>query len=312
MALDLGEEKAGMTVPDLTPEQQMERFRPEEPIGPRIIRWVVSIAIIVPFIWAVIGLEISPERIWRAPSEIWILLRGMFPPDFDNSGRIASKLLESIYIAWIGTVMGAIFSFPLSFMAATNVAPRWMTIPTRGILSAIRAFPELILAVILIVPFGLGAFTGALAIGLHSIGTLGKLSSEVIEGVDDGPIEAIGSAGGTLPLQIRYGIIPQAMPTIVAYWLYRFEINIRASAVLGLVGAGGIGAEIVARLSFRADWPKAGAALIATVAVVLVVDAVSSSIRRRIITGQPSTSMLSKGMVAITGAGRPPSTELEA
>jgi phosphonate transport system permease protein len=301
-----------MTVPDLTPDEKMEQFRPQEPLGPRIIRWVVGIAIVVPFIWAVIGLEISPERIWRAPSEIWVLLSGMFPPDFDDSGRIVAKLLESIYIAWIGTMMGAVFSFPLSFMAATNVAPRWMTIPTRAFLSAIRAFPELILAVILIVPFGLGPFTGALAIGLHSIGTLGKLSSEVIEGVDDGPIEAIRSAGGTLPLQMRYGIIPQAMPTIVAYWLYRFEINIRASAVLGLVGAGGIGADIVARLHFRADWPKAGAALLATIGVVLVIDAVSSSIRRRIITGQPSTSMLSKGMIAITGAGRPPSTELGA
>jgi phosphonate transport system permease protein len=270
----------------------------------------VTIAVLVPFIWAVIGLEISPERIYRAPAEVWVLVTGMFPPDFDDSGRIVAKLLESIYIAWIGTMMGAVFSFPLSFMAATNVAPRWIAVPTRAILSAIRAFPELILAIILIVPFGLGPFTGALAIGLHSIGTLGKLSSEVIEGVDEGPIEAISSAGGTLVEQMRFGIVPQAMPTIVSYWLYRFEINIRASAVLGLVGAGGIGAEIVARLSFRADWPKAGAALLATVAVVLIVDAVSSSIRRRIITGQPSTSLLSKGMVAVTGAGRPPSTEI--
>ena len=311
MALDLGEEEAGMTVPDLTPDQQMKQLRPKEPIGPRITRWVVTIVIVVPFIWAVIGLEISPERMYRAPAEVWTLLTGMFPPDFDDSGRIVAKLLESIYIAWIGTMMGAVFSFPLSFMAATNVAPRWMAIPTRAVLSAIRAFPELILAIILIVPFGLGPFTGALAIGLHSIGTLGKLSSEVIEGVDEGPIEAISSAGGTLMEQMRFGIVPQAMPTIVSYWLYRFEINIRASAVLGLVGAGGIGAEITARLSFRADWPKAGAALLATIGVVLIVDAVSSSIRRRIITGQPSTSMLSKGMIAITGAGRPPSTEIK-
>jgi len=299
-----------MTVPDLAPRHAADTIRPREPIAGRVIRAVVAVAVVVPFIWAAIGLEISIERVVSAPAEIWILLTGMFPPDFDDSGRIVSKLLESIYIAWIGTVMGAIFSFPLSFMAATNVAPRWISIPTRAILSAIRAFPELILAVILIVPFGLGAFTGALAIGLHSIGTLGKLSSEVIEGVDDGPIEAIGSAGGTLPLQMRYGIVPQAMPNIVAYWLYRFEINIRASAVLGLVGAGGIGAEIVARLQFRADWPKAGAALIATIVVVLMIDAASSSIRRRIITGQPSTSLVSKGMIALTGAGRPPSTEL--
>jgi len=300
-----------MTVPDLAPKHNSDTLRPAEPIAGRVIRAIVAVVIIVPFIWAAIGLEISAERLLNAPAEIWTLLTGMFPPDFEDSGRIVAKLLESIYIAWIGTVMGAIFSFPLSFMAATNVAPRWISVPTRAFLSAIRAFPELILAVILIVPFGLGAFTGALAIGLHSIGTLGKLSSEVIEGVDGGPVEAIGSAGGTLPLQMRYGIAPQAMPNIVAYWLYRFEINIRASAVLGLVGAGGIGAEIVARLQFRADWPKAGAALIATVVVVLMIDTVSSSIRRRIITGQPSTSMLSKGMIALTGAGRPPSTELE-
>jgi phosphonate transport system permease protein len=300
-----------MTMPDLSPDATTESDRPVAPMTGRIIRAVVAVAIIVPYIWAAVGLEISADKVWNAPGEIWTLLTGMFPPDFDDSGRIVSKLLESIYIAWIGTVMGAIFSFPLSFMAATNVAPRWVAVPTRAALSAIRAFPELILAVILIVPFGLGPFTGALAIGLHSIGTLGKLSSEVIEGVDEGPIEAIGSSGGTLALRIRYGIIPQAMPNIVAYWLYRFEINIRASAVLGLVGAGGIGAEIVARLQFRSDWPKAGAALIATVVVVLMIDAASSAIRRRIITGQQSTSLISKGVVALSGIGRPPSTELE-
>jgi len=144
-----------MTVPDLSPDEQMVQLRPKEPMPLCITRLVVTILIVVPFIWAVIGLEISPERIYRAPAEVWVLLRGMFPPDFDDSGRIVAKLLESIYIAWIGTVMGAIFSFPLSFMAATNVAPRWMAIPTRGVLSAIRAFPELILAIILIVPFGL-------------------------------------------------------------------------------------------------------------------------------------------------------------
>ena len=125
-----------------------------------------------------------------------------------------------------------------------------------------------------------------------------------------GPVEAVGAVGGGQIARVRFAVIPQVLPTIVAYWLYRFEINIRASAVLGLVGAGGIGAEIVARLSFRADWPKAGAALIATIVVVLLVDTASSAIRRRIITGQPSTSMVSKGMIAITGAGRAPSTEL--
>jgi phosphonate transport system permease protein len=298
-----------MTVPDLTPDAMADMVRPEEPFWPRVIKWGVALGIIIPLIWSVAGLEISPERLFEAPGQLWTLATGMFPPDFSDPTRLMSKLLESLYVAWIGTMIGAAFSFPAGFMAASNIAPRWMVIPTRAVLSAIRAFPELVLAIIFIVPFGLGPFTGALAIGLHSIGTLGKLSSEVIEGVDEGPVEAIGAAGGTRLMRMRFGVVPQAMPNIVAYWLYRFEINVRASAVLGLVGAGGIGAEIVARLRYRADWQKAGAALLLTVVAVLLIDAVSAAIRRRIITGQPADSPVSKWMVAITGSHRDPRLE---
>lgn len=295
-----------MTVPDLAPDASHGTERPQEPTWPKVMRWVVTLAILIPFIWSVAGLQISIDRVWAAPGQVWALITGMLPPDFSDGGRLMAKLLESLYVAWIGTMIGAIFSFPAGFMAASNIAPRWLVIPTRAILSAIRAFPELILAIIFIVPFGLGPFTGAMAIGLHSIGTLGKLTSEVIEGVDDGPVEAISSSGGTRMMQMRFGVVPQAMPNIVAYWLYRFEINVRASAVLGLVGAGGIGAEIVARLRFRDDWPKAGAALILTIVAVLIIDAASAAIRRRIITGQQSEAPISKWMMAITGSHRDP------
>ncbi len=295
-----------MTVPDLAPDAAATTERPEEPVWPKVVKWGVTFGILIPFIWAVAGLQISIDRVWAAPGQVMTLSTGMFPPDFSDMGRLMAKLLESIYVAWIGTMIGAAFSFPAGFAAAANIAPRWLFVPTRGVLSAIRAFPELILAIIFIVPFGLGPFTGALAIGLHSIGTLGKLTSEVIEGVDDGPVEAIQSSGGTRLMQMRFGVVPQAMPNIVAYWLYRFEINVRASAVLGLVGAGGIGAEIVGRLRFRGDWPKAGAALILTIVAVLLIDAASAAIRRRIITGQPSQAPISKWMMAITGSHRDP------
>lgn len=295
-----------MTVPDLAPDASTSTERPVEPVWPKVVKWGVTLGILIPFLWAVAGLQVSIDRVWQAPGQVMTLVTGMFPPDFSDMGRLMSKLLESIYVAWIGTLIGAIFSFPAGFMAASNIAPRWMVAPVRALLSAIRAFPELILAIIFIVPFGLGPFTGALAIGLHSIGTLGKLSSEVIEGVDDGPIEAIQSSGGTRMMQMRFGVVPQAMPNIVAYWLYRFEINVRASAVLGLVGAGGIGAEIVGRLRFRGDWPKAGAALILTIVAVLLIDAASAAIRRRIITGQPSRAPISKWMIALTGSYRDP------
>lgn len=295
-----------MTVPDLAPDASASSERPKEPVAPRIIKWGVTLGILIPFVWAVAGLQVSLDRIWQAPGQVMTLVTGMMPPDFSDMGRLMAKLLESIYVAWIGTMIGAIFSFPAGFAAAANIAPRWLVAPTRAALSGIRAFPELILAIIFIVPFGLGPFTGALAIGLHSIGTLGKLTSEVIEGVDDGPVEAIQSSGGTRLMQMRFGVVPQAMPNIVAYWLYRFEINVRASAVLGLVGAGGIGAEIVGRLRFRGDWPKAGAALLLTIVAVLLIDAASAAIRRRIITGQPSEAPISKWMMAITGSHRDP------
>jgi phosphonate transport system permease protein len=251
-----------------------------------VFRALISAAILIPFLWAALGLEISSEQLRSAPADMWDLLKQMFPPDFSPEAiqRALPKIMESLWIAWIGTLIGAFFSFFLAFAAATNVAPSWMTWTVRQILNAIRAVPELLVAMVLIPVTGLGAWTGTLALGIHSIGTLGKLSSEVIEGSDDGPVEAISSSGGTKVQEMRFGIVPQVMPNIVAYWLYRFEINIRASAVLGVIGAGGIGSELVAQLAFR-DFARAGTVLFLTVAVVLSVDLLSARIRRRIITG---------------------------
>jgi phosphonate transport system permease protein len=211
----------------------------------------------------------------------------MVPPDMSPEAvqRALPKIMESLWIAWVGTIIGAFFSFFLAFAAATNVAPLWLSTAVRQVLNAIRAVPELLVAMVLIPVTGLGPWTGTLALGIHSIGTLGKLSSEVIEGSDAGPVEAISAAGGTKAQEMRFGVIPQVMPNIVAYWLYRFEINIRASAVLGVVGAGGIGAELVAQLRFR-DFARAGTVLFLTIAVVLVIDSISARVRRRIISGR--------------------------
>jgi phosphonate transport system permease protein len=244
------------------------------------------LVIIIPAIWSALGLNVSLERLAEAPGDIWIIVRQLVPPDMsaDALQRAVPKMLESLYIAWIGTIIGAVFSFPLAFLAAKNVTPAWMSNGVRQVLNAIRAVPELLVAMVLIPVTGLGPWTGTLAIGIHSIGTLGKLSSEVIEGIDPGPVQAVASAGGTWMQRMRFAIIPQVMPNIVAYWLYRFEVNIRASAVLGIVGAGGIGAELVSQLRFR-DFARAGTVLFITVVVVLLVDMVSGRLRRRIISG---------------------------
>lgn len=262
--------------------------RPVPPRGTRWTRWLVFIVLVIPAIWAAMGLEISIERILGAPADMWNIVKAMIPPDFSTEQvfeRTLPKVMESLYIAWIGTMIGAFFSFLLSFAAAKNLSPRWLTFIVRNLFNAIRAFPELLLAFIFLPIFGLGAWTGTLAIGLHSIGTLGKLSSEVIEGIDPGPLEAIHSAGGRWPSVMRFGVLPQVLPTIVAYWLYRFEINLRVSAFLGVIGAGGVGAELVSQLRFR-NFPAAGTVLLVTIVVVLIIDTISSAIRRRIIAGK--------------------------
>lgn len=264
--------------------------RPERPPATRVIRWVVPIILIVPAIWAALDLDISLERLVEAPADIWAILREMlFPPEFSSEAfsRIRPAVLESLYIAWVGTMIGAFFSFILAFPAAKNLSPTWLSTIIRQIFNAIRAFPELLVAFVLLPITGLGAWTGTLAIGFHSIGTLGKLSSEVIEGIDPGPLEAIEAAGGRWNAVMRFGVLPQVMPTIVAYWLYRFEINLRVSAFLGVIGAGGIGAEMITQLRYR-DFPKAGAVLITVVVVVLIIDTISAAIRRRIIMGKAS------------------------
>jgi phosphonate transport system permease protein len=198
-------------------------------------------------------------------------------------------MLESLQIAWVGTVIGAVLSLPLGFFGARNVSSGVVSNVMRQVLNAIRAFPEVVLAIAIMIPIaGLGPVPGALAIGLHSIGTLGKLTAEVVEGIDPGPVEA-ARAVGARGLQVqRWGVLPQVLPEIVAFWLYRFEINIRAAAILGVVGAGGIGFSLQQTLAFH-RYPLAGMAILVVVVVTIAVDTVSGWLRRRIIEGAGSS-----------------------
>lgn len=263
-----------------------EMVRPKQPVGPRVFRWAVTIAIVIPAIWSAAGLGVSVDRLLAAPADIWNIVHRLFPPDLSPEvvQRAMPKVMESLFVAWMGTIIAAVLSLPLAVLAARNISTRSVGFVVRQLLVLIRSVPELLLAMVLIPVTGLGAWTGTLALGIHSIGTLGKLSSEELEGIDPGPVEAIAGVGGSKLAQIRFGVLPQVMPTIMAYWLYRFEINIRASAVLGAVGVGGIGAELIAQMQFR-NFERVGTVLFLTIAVVLVIDTISARLRRRIITG---------------------------
>ena len=283
--------------------------RPLPPGKVRTRRWVIALVIVVATVWSVSGLQVTLDRLLGAPGDAWAILRQMTPPAFSEvyERGALGKILESVYIAWIGTIIGAALSLPLAFLAAHNVAPHWVRVPIRQLFNAIRAVPELILAVIFIPITGLGAWAGTMAIGIHSIGTLGKWAAESIESIDDGPIEAVEACGGRWASEMRWAVLPQVMPNIASYWLFRFEINVRASAVLGMIGAGGVGSELVLHLSFR-NFPAACAVLLMTITVVLTIDTVSAAVRRRIIRGATGTgdeaSRSTEALVDLTGLRR--------
>lgn len=260
------------------------RARPQRP--PTTKRNIAVVATLALIAWAVLTIEADLSRLVNLPSRLASIFERMFlPPDWAYFSIAGPGMIDSIQMAWVGTLIGAVLSLPLGFFGAKNVSSGAVSNVVRLFLNAVRAFPELVLAIVIFVPIaGLGPVAGALAIGVHSIGTLGKLTAEAVEGIDPGPVEAT-RATGARPLQVqRWGVIPQVLPEIVAFWLYRFEINVRAAAVLGIVGAGGIGAVLSNTLSYR-RFDKAGMAIIIIIIATIAIDYVSGTIRRRIIEG---------------------------
>lgn len=277
------------------------------PSAPR--KWrstVVMLVVAFAFLWAVSASEARWERLSQLftdlPTYAVLMAKGVLEnpfadPTFGHWSKAVAAMVESLHMAWIGTLLGAMISLPLAFLAASNTAPAWAVFITRQFLNVIRAIPELILAIAVMLPiFGLGPLAGAMALGVGSIGTLGKLSSEAIEGIDTGPVEAARSSGASKLQVLRWAVLPQVLPEIVAFWLYRFEINIRAGAILGALGAGGIGSLLKALFGVR-HWDRIGITLVVVIVITVIVDQISAALRQRIITG------------SVRGAGRGGTTE---
>ena len=249
---------------------------------------VASALVVLVVAWAALTIDVKIERLPDLPGDLARIFGRMFlspGPEWSYFSEALDWMMQSVQIAWLGTIIGAVLSLPLAFFGAKNITSSLVSNVVRQILNAIRAIPEILVAVVVFIPMvGLGAYAGMLAIGVHSVGTLGKLSAEVIEGINPGPVEAARAAGGR-PLQIqRWGVLPQVLPEIVAFWLYRFEINIRASAILGAVGAGGVGEALVQALIYR-RYDRAGMLIIVIIVVTILIDTASGWLRRRIIQG---------------------------
>lgn len=192
-------------------------------------------------------------------------------------------LLETVLIAFMATVLGVAGGFLLSFPASRNLSPnRWVLTITRRCLEIARTVPELVFALIFVFCFGVGPMAGVLAIALHTCGSLGKLYSEANENLDMRPLEGVKSSGGSWADQIRYGAVPQVLPNIVSYTLLRFEINVRASSVIGYVGAGGLGQELRTAISLQ-EYTDLSALFVIIFVSVFIIDWGSEKLRHRLI-----------------------------
>lgn len=250
------------------------------PDGSRDWRWIIPAGI--PRLGEFIGQTIPALR--------WETLGADFAHWFWRWKIWMALLFETILIAFMATVLGVIGGFVLSFPAARNLAPnRWVLWITRRYLEIARTVPELVWALIFVFCFSVGPMAGVLAIGLHTTGALGKLYSEVNENIDMRPLEGVKAAGGTWFDQIRYGAVPQVLPNIISYTLLRFEINVRASSIIGYVGAGGLGQEFRIAMSLQ-EYTDLSALFVIICVTVMIIDYGSEKLRHRVIGMEELTS----------------------
>lgn len=242
--------------------------------------WLIGIAIFV----ACLSL-ISDQTIWAfvltAPQEAADLGSRMIPPDWSYSAQIWLPLWDTFNIATLGTAIALIISVPVAFAAARNTTPDAIFVRPIAlfVIAASRSINSLIWALLLVVIVGPGVFAGVLAIAFRSIGFCGKLLYEAIEEIDVEPVEAVTSTGASQGQILTYGVVPQIMPAFAGISVFRWDINIRESTILGLVGAGGIGLQLNASIN-NLDWSRVAVILIAILATVIVSEWMSAKIRQ--------------------------------
>jgi len=231
--------------------------------------------------WNVVSLEVRPERVARGLARLADVLARAFPPDFSRLGLLAAGIAESIEIATLSTLFGVILGIPVAVLAARNVVPLGVYAGGRGIITITRTFHELIVAIIFVKAVGFGPFAGVLTLTVSSIAFFGKLLAEQVEAIDRRPIEAVRATGASGPAVLLYAVLPQVLPRIVGLTIYQWDIHLRQSTIIGIVGAGGIGATLYNAFA-RYDYDFALAILLVIVAIVLVGEAVSAVARSRL------------------------------
>jgi phosphonate transport system permease protein len=211
-------------------------------------------------------------RVWTSPTEwFWGLARW---------GRL---LGETVMIAYVGTLSGALVAFCACFLTSRNLTRQgWVRFIVKRSLEICRTVPDIVFALIFVAAFGLGALPGVMAIALHTAGTLGKLFAEVVENIDMGPVEGVASTGGSWFSQVRFAAVPQILSNFASYTLLRFEINVRGATVIGFVGAGGIGMDLIVAIR-KFFYSDVSAILLMIIVAVMLIDTISARVRHRLL-----------------------------
>ena len=247
-----------------------------------VVRWLWIAAVAFVSAWSVSALDIEWIFFKDAHVQAADLAGRMWPPRWSYAPTIIAPLIETIHIATLGTAIAVIFSIPLAFLSARNTTANGFTWAVgRGILVASRSVNTVIWGLLFVAIFGPGPIAGIAAVAARSVGFLAKLVAEAIEEADRGPIEAIESTGASTGQVYLIGILPQVMPVLIGTTVYRWDINVRESSVLGFVGAGGIGLQLYASINSFA-WAQVIVVLIAIGVVVLASEALSGWVRARI------------------------------
>ncbi len=251
----------------------------------KIRNWIIVLLILIPLVYLSsisTKVDLSVFDIKR----LWVLkyLQGFLQPEWSAFPEMAYASLSTILLALLGTIFGAILSFIFGLMGASNISPKWLSTTSRLLISIERAVSEVIIILLLIVVFGPGLFPGVLTLAIACIGMLGRLYADAIEEVDPKILESIKATGASKSELVKYGILPQVMPSFIAYTILRFEINIRASVMLGAIGAGGVGYELI-EAYYHLEYGEMTVAIITILLLVGTTERLSVWARKKIMEG---------------------------
>ncbi len=222
------------------------------------------------------------QRLMEGLPALGQLASEMVPPDFSRWQSWIRPLIDTLAMSIAGTALAVVISLPLALLAAPNTSPNAVVYQgCRVVLSALRSVPEIIMGIIFVAAVGFGALPGVLALALHSVGMVGKFYAEAIEHVDPKPLEAARAAGASSFQIITHAVLPQVLPQLADITIYRWEYHFRASAVLGIVGAGGIGFELIAALRII-RYDQVSAILLTILLCVIVVDGLGAWLRKQL------------------------------